>query len=98
MPTSVALKSPKFPVGTVVKAYPANGAHTGRATGTLTAEATVDATGTLTLTGLTNGELYVLWAEVAGANVSVLAGADDFTERAAFLLERRAALRAAVEA
>lgn len=73
-------RSDKFPVGTVVKAYPgnANRHHEGKPSGVASAEATVDAKGVLNFSTLAEG-LYQLWAEVEGKNANMLAGSQGFT-------------------
>lgn len=61
-----------FPAGTVVKAYPTKGFNpitlpsSGPPPGTSAAEATVESSGAVELTGLTEGQFYVLYAEVGG--------------------------------
>lgn len=62
-----------YPVGTLVRAYAL--AHpespippSGAPSGAVVAEATVAATSSLTLTGLTQGLYYVAWANVAGVD------------------------------
>jgi hypothetical protein len=67
---AVALKvnrSDRFPIGTVVSVYPKrNRIFGGKPAGTAITSATVAADGSLTFTGLTEGEPLILWAEVGG--------------------------------
>ncbi len=65
-------RSDKFPVGTVVKAFPGpeNRHYEGKPSGTATAEATVDTSGRLQFTTLPEG-IWRLWAEVAGTNANL---------------------------
>lgn len=96
---TVAVKrSDKFPVGTVVGAFkPASGRHFGgRPSDTPEAEATVDATGTLTFTSLPEG-MYALWAEVAGKNADLQLGNVTYTALGT-LKQRITALRTEVGA
>jgi hypothetical protein len=69
---SVAVKRAElFPAGTVVKAYKvlkgSPGLVEGKPAGAVVAEGTVEANGELTVNGLTEGQEYVLAAEVTGA-------------------------------
>jgi hypothetical protein len=60
-------RSDRFPVGTVVGAYPKQTRiFNGKPSGTPLTTATVAADGSLTFTGLNEREPLVLWAEVAG--------------------------------
>jgi len=60
-------RSDRYPVGTVVSAYPKSSrVYSGKPAGTALATATVAADGSLTFTGLNEREPLVLWAEVAG--------------------------------
>lgn len=76
----VVKRSDRFPVGTVVEAFspPSNRHHEGKPSGVAVASATVDASGKLTFSSLAEG-VYNLWAEVAGANVNLKAGSEEFT-------------------
>lgn len=81
MSVSVSMKSSKFPVGTVVKAFlPTSNRHfAGRPSGTASTEATVGADSKLTLT-LDGESVYALWAEVGGTNANVQLGSIDFVD------------------
>lgn len=74
----VVKRSDRFPVGTVVSAFspPSNKHHEGKPSGVAVAAATVDASGTLTFS-VAEG-VYNLWAEVAGVNVNLKAGSEEF--------------------
>lgn len=76
----VVKRSDRFPVGTVVSAFapPLNRHHEGKPSGVALATATVDASGTLTFP--LPEAIYNLWAEVAGANVNLRAGSEEFSQ------------------
>lgn len=73
-------RSDRFPVGTAVGAYPAQGRHVdAKPAGAALETETVDATGTLTFTTLTADRGYNLYAEVAGGNRNVAVSDSNFT-------------------
>lgn len=65
--SNLVVNDVKFPVGTVVSAYPAAAVHHGQAFAAAVDSATVQADGTLTLTGLTDGVSYQVGATVGGS-------------------------------
>ena len=101
-------RSDLFPVGTTVKAFgPLLERRRGsKPSGTAIAEATVDANGNLAFPTLAEGQ-WELWAEVAGVEVALHGGSENFVPSAvvpgalqfnAGLLNKRGAVTAGVPA